>query len=60
MVFHGHFPKTIGVFRTTPPTAPKNDTIFNKRFGITGYKYIQQKRPMIFIGNGRPRLFLDF
>ncbi|MFZ8960460.1 MAG: hypothetical protein ACO2Y1_02200 [Flavobacteriaceae bacterium] len=43
MVFHGHFPKTIGGFRTTPPTAPKQDTIFNSRFGITGYEYIQQK-----------------
>jgi hypothetical protein len=43
MVFHGHFPKTIGGFRTTPPTAPKQDTIFSSRFGITGYEYIQQK-----------------
>jgi len=43
MVFHGHFPKTIGGFRTTPPTAPKQDTIFSSRFGITGYEFIQQK-----------------
>ncbi len=43
MVFHGHFPKTIGGFRTTPPTAAKEDSIFNPRFGITGYKYIQEK-----------------
>ena len=43
MVFHGHFPKTIGGFRTTPPTAPVKDTIFSSRFGITGYKYIQEK-----------------
>ena len=43
MVFHGHFPKTIGGFRTSPPTAPEKDTIFNSRFGITGYKYIQEK-----------------
>ena len=43
MVFHGHFPKTIGGFRTTPPTAPKEDTLFSDRFGITGYKYIQEK-----------------
>ena len=42
MVFHGHFPKTIGGFRTTPPTAAKEDSIFNPRFGITGYKYIQE------------------
>jgi len=43
MVFHGHFPKTIGGFRTTPPKAAKEDSIFNPRFGITGYKYIQEK-----------------
>ena len=43
MVFHGHFPKSIGGFRTSPPTAPKKDTIYNSRFGITGYKYIQEK-----------------
>lgn len=48
MVFHGHFPKTIGGFRTTPPTAPKQDTIFNSRFGITGYEYIQQKEAFDF------------
>ena len=43
MIFHGHFPYTFGGFRTTQPTAPKEDTIYNSRFGITGYKYIQQK-----------------
>ena len=43
MIFHGHFPNTFRGFRTEPPTAPKVDTIFNTRFGITGYKYIQEK-----------------
>jgi len=43
MIFHGHFPYTFRGFRTTPPTAPEEDTIYNSRFGITGYKYIQQK-----------------
>ena len=43
MIFHGHFPYTFGGFRTNQPTAPKEDTIYNSRFGITGYKYIQQK-----------------
>ena len=43
MIFHGHFPYTFGGFRTTQPTAPEEDTIYNSRFGITGYKYIQQK-----------------
>jgi len=43
MVFHGHFPDTFGGFRTTAPTADKDDDILNSRFGITGYEYIQQK-----------------
>ena len=43
MIFHGHFPYTFRGFRTTTPTAPEEDTIYNSRFGITGYKYIQQK-----------------
>ncbi len=43
MIFHGHFPATIGGFRTEPPTADPNDDIYNERFGITGYAYIQQK-----------------
>ncbi len=42
-VFHGHFPKTFGGFRPEPPTAPENDDVYNARFGITGYEYIQQK-----------------
>ena len=48
MVFHGHFPKTIGGFRTTPPIANEKDTIFSSRFGITGYKYIQEKEAFDF------------
>ena len=43
MVFHGHFPKTIGGFRTEPPASPKQDTVYSSRFGITGYQYIQEK-----------------
>jgi len=43
MVFHGHFPDTFGGFRTTPPTAVPEDGIYNSRFGITGYQYIQEK-----------------
>lgn len=43
MVFHGHFPDTFGGFRTTPPTAAPKDGIYNSRFGITGYQYIQEK-----------------
>ena len=43
MVFHGHFPKTFRGFRTEPPTANPDDGVFNARFGIYGYEYIQQK-----------------
>ena len=43
MIFHGHFPDTFGGFRTEPPTADADDGVFNSRFGITGYQYIEQK-----------------
>ncbi len=43
MVFHGHFPYTFRGFRTGPPDAEPNDSIYNSRFGIYGYSYIQQK-----------------
>jgi len=43
MIFHGHYPNTFRGFRTEPPTAPEEDTIYNSRFGITGYQYIQEK-----------------
>ncbi|MEQ9426758.1 MAG: hypothetical protein RJQ09_20205 [Cyclobacteriaceae bacterium] len=43
MVFHGHFPNTFRGFRTEPPTADPDDGVFNERFGIYGYEYIQQK-----------------
>ncbi|MEK9612751.1 MAG: hypothetical protein VW080_02350 [Flavobacteriaceae bacterium] len=43
MVFHGHFPDTFGGFRTEPPTANPDDGVYNNRFGITGYEFIQQK-----------------
>jgi hypothetical protein len=42
-VFHGHFPYTFDGFRTTPPDADPNDNVYNSRFRITGYDYIQQK-----------------
>ena len=60
MVFHGHFPKTIGGFRTTPPDAPKEDTIFNSRFGITGYKYIQEKEAYDFYKKWTSKKFPRF
>ena len=42
-VFHGHFPYSFGGFRTTPPDADPNDTIWNSRFSMTGYQYVQQE-----------------
>ena len=62
MVFHGHFPKTVGGFRTTPPSAIKNDSIYSSRFNITGYKYIQEKEAFDFyqkwISNDFPRFLV--
>ncbi len=43
MVFHGHFPDTFGGFRTEAPTADPEDGVYNSRFRISGYKYIQEK-----------------
>ena len=43
MVFHGHFPATFRGFRTEEPNANPQDSIYNDRFGIYGYEYIQQK-----------------
>ena len=43
MVFHGHFPYTFDGFRPEPPSADPDDGVYNSRFGITGYEYIQQK-----------------
>lgn len=42
MVFHGHFPRTIGDFRTEPPD-PSLEPVFSARFGIEGYNRIQQE-----------------
>jgi hypothetical protein len=42
MVFHGHFPKTIGAFRTEPPD-PDLEPEYSERFSIDGYNIIQQQ-----------------
>jgi hypothetical protein len=42
MVFHGHFPKTIGDFRTEPPD-PDLEPEYSERFDIDGYNLIQQQ-----------------
>ena len=62
MIFHGHFPNTFRGFRNKPPDAPKIDSIFNERFGITGYKFIQQKEAYNFhnrwLSKGFPRFMV--
>lgn len=60
MIFHGHFPNTFRGFRTVPPTAPEEDTIYNTRFGITGYQYIQEKEAFDLYKNWISRDFPRF
>ena len=42
MVFHGHFPRTIGDFRTEPPD-PDLAPDYSARFQLAGYNRIQQQ-----------------
>jgi len=42
MVFHGHFPKDFGGFRTTPPD-PNTKPEFSERFQVRGYNIKQQQ-----------------
>ena len=42
MVFHGHFPKDFGGFRTTPPD-PNLKPEYSERFGVEGYNILQQQ-----------------
>ncbi|HUS87425.1 MAG TPA: alpha/beta hydrolase-fold protein [Bacteroidales bacterium] len=41
-VFHGHFPRDFGGFRTEPPDEDL-DPDYSDRFGISGYNLIQQQ-----------------
>jgi len=50
-VFQGHFPYSFDGFRTTPPDADPKDNIYNARFDITGYKYIEQSEAYNFYLN---------
>ena len=43
VVFHGHFPEDFGGFRTTPPPADMDTSDYSERFGIFGYKKIQEQ-----------------
>lgn len=42
MVFHGHFPKDFGGFRTIPPD-PELKPEYSERFDLEGYNSIQQQ-----------------
>lgn len=42
MVFHGHFPKDIGGFRTEPPDADLEPD-YSERFDVHGYNIIEQQ-----------------
>lgn len=41
-IFHGHFPDDFGGFRTEAPEKSE-DPEYNDRFGLSDYRYVQQK-----------------
>lgn len=43
MIYHGHFPSDFGGFRTEPPDPNMDTTDYSARFGIYGYKKIEQQ-----------------
>jgi hypothetical protein len=43
MIYHGHFPSDFGGFRTDPPDPNIDTTDYSARFGIYGYKKIEQQ-----------------
>lgn len=43
MVYHGHFPSDFGGFRTDPPDPNMDTTDYSERFGIYGYKKMEQQ-----------------
>jgi hypothetical protein len=61
MVFHGHFPEDISVFRTEPPD-PDLKPDYSKRFHLAGYNRIQQQEGYAFyqkwIGPDFPRFLV--
>lgn len=60
-IFHGHFPSDFGGFRTEPPEVT-DDNEYNDRFGLTGYRQIQQQAAYDFykkwISPGFPRMII--
>ncbi len=41
-IFHGHFPNDFGGFSTEEPVKSENP-VYNERFGLSDYPYVQQK-----------------
>ena len=56
MVFHGHFPKSIGGFRTSPPTASKKIPFTIVDLELRDINIYKKKRRMTFIKNGHPKI----
>lgn len=48
MIYHGHFPSDFGGFRTDPPDPNMDTTDYSARFGIYGYKKIEQQEAYSF------------
>ncbi|MEM9392094.1 MAG: hypothetical protein AAGA02_16570, partial [Bacteroidota bacterium] len=61
MVFHGHFPRDFGGFRTDPPD-PDLEPDYSARFNVKGYNIIQQQEAYDFykqwIGDDFPRMLI--
>lgn len=43
MIYHGHFPDDFGGFRMDPPDPNMDTTDYSARFGIYGYKKLEQQ-----------------
>lgn len=48
MIYHGHFPSDFGGFRTDPLDPNMDTTDYSPRFGIYGYKKIEQQEAYSF------------
>ena len=61
IVFHGHFPRTFGGFRETPPD-PNLEPDYSERFRLAGYNKIEQEYAYSFFkewtGPGFPRAII--
>jgi len=62
MIYHGHFPSDFGGFRTEAPDPKMDTTDYSERFGIYGYKKIEQQEAYNFFtqwtGKNFPRFIV--